>query len=92
MPNFGKPGSGMIMRRGMVVALEPMATVGSPDTLVLDDGWTAVTADGSLSAQYEHSIAVTAEGVRVLTVQNDEGVWEPPGRWTPPDFQDAADV
>jgi methionyl aminopeptidase len=53
---------------------------------LLRDGWTAVTADRKLSAQYEHSLAVTEEGVRVLTVQNEEGKWEPPGRWVPPDY------
>ena len=50
---------------------------------ILDDGWTAVTIDGKLSAQYEHTLAVTKDGVRVLTVQNDEGRWEPPGGWAP---------
>ena len=58
MPNFGKAGSGMIMRRGMVVALEPMATVGSPDTLVLDDDWTVVTKDGKLASHFEHTMAL----------------------------------
>ena len=54
-----------------------------------DDGWTARTVDGALSAQFEHTIEVTADGVRVLTVQNDSGAWEPPGRCTIPGF-DAA--
>ena len=58
MPNYGRPGSGMVMRRGMVVALEPMATIGDPTTAVLDDGWTVVTADGSLSAHFEHTVAL----------------------------------
>ncbi len=58
MPNYGRRGSGMTMRRGMVVALEPMATAGDPATAVLDDGWTVVTADGSLSAHFEHTVAL----------------------------------
>lgn len=62
MPNYGRPGSGMTMRRGMVVALEPMATIGDPATAVLDDGWTVVTADGSLSAHFEHTVALREDG------------------------------
>lgn len=62
MPNYGRRGSGMTMRRGMVVALEPMATIGDPATAVLDDGWTVVTADGSLSAHFEHTVALRESG------------------------------
>ena len=62
MPNHGKPGSGMRMRPGMVLALEPMATVGAPATIVLDDGWTVSTKDGSLSAHFEHTVAIRGEG------------------------------
>ncbi len=58
MPNHGRKGAGMSMLRGMVVALEPMATAGSPATAELDDGWTVVTADGSLSAHFEHTVAL----------------------------------
>jgi methionyl aminopeptidase len=58
IPNHGRSGSGMIMRKGMVVALEPMATQGSPDTRVLDDGWTVCTADGKLAAHFEHTMAL----------------------------------
>ena len=58
VPNYGRPGSGMLMRPGMVVALEPMATVGSPETRVLDDQWTVVTEDGSLAAHFEHTMAL----------------------------------
>ena len=61
MPNYGKRGSGMTLRRGMVLALEPMATAGSPATAVLDDGWTVCTADGSLSAHFEHTVALRDE-------------------------------
>ena len=59
---------------------------GAPEVEIQDDGWTALTADRSLSAQYEHTLEVTDDGVRVLTIQNDEGTWEPPGRWLPPGF------
>ena len=69
MPNYGRPGSGMTMRRGMVVALEPMATVGDPATAVLDDGWTVVTADGSLSAHFEHTVALRKDGPAEILTQ-----------------------
>lgn len=58
MPNYGAPGTGMIMRKGIVVALEPMATIGSPETRELDDGWTVCTKDGTLSAHFEHTMAL----------------------------------
>ncbi|MEE9276831.1 MAG: type I methionyl aminopeptidase [Dehalococcoidia bacterium] len=58
MPNYGRRGSGMLMRKGLVVALEPMATIGNPDTVELDDGWTVVTRDGTLAAHFEHTIAI----------------------------------
>jgi methionyl aminopeptidase len=58
LPNHGRAGAGMVMRKGMVVALEPMATEGHPDTVVLDDGWTVCTADGKLSAHFEHTMAL----------------------------------
>ena len=58
MPNYGKPGTGLVMRKGMVVALEPMATAGSPDTRELADGWTVATRDGSLAAHFEHTMAL----------------------------------
>jgi methionyl aminopeptidase len=67
VPNFGHAGKGMKLRAGMVIAIEPMVNAGKPDVLVLDDGWTAVTADGSMSAHFEHTVAVTATGARVLT-------------------------
>ncbi len=51
----------------MVIAIEPMVNVGTPDVKVLADGWTAVTTDGSMSAHFEHTVAVTAEGARILT-------------------------
>jgi methionyl aminopeptidase len=67
VPNYGVAGRGMKLRAGMVIAIEPMVNAGKPDVLVLDDGWTAVTADGSRSAHFEHSVAVTATGARILT-------------------------
>ena len=67
VPNFGQAGKGMKLRPGMVIAIEPMVNAGKADVTVLGDGWTAVTADGSMSAHFEHSVAVTATGARVLT-------------------------
>lgn len=67
VPNYGHPGRGMKLRSGMVIAIEPMVNVGSPDVRVLRDGWTAVTTDGSMSAHFEHTVAVTDTGARILT-------------------------
>jgi len=67
VPNFGEPGRGRLLREGMVLAIEPMLNLGEPGVLVKDDGWTAVTRDGSLSAHFEHSVAITADGPMVLT-------------------------
>jgi methionyl aminopeptidase len=67
VPNFGEAGRGMKLRAGMVIAIEPMVNAGKPDVQVLRDGWTAVAADGSMSAHFEHTVAVTATGARVLT-------------------------
>lgn len=66
VPNFGKPGKGPRLKAGLVLAVEPMVNVGSPDVRVDADGWTARTRDGSLSAHFEYSIAVTPSGARVL--------------------------
>jgi methionyl aminopeptidase len=57
----------MKLRAGMVIAIEPMVNAGRSDVVVLEDGWTAVAADGSMSAHFEHTVAVTATGSRVLT-------------------------
>ena len=84
VPHFGKPGRGLRLVPGLVFTIEPMINIGTWKMRLLADGWTAVTEDGALSAQYEHTLTVTDDGVRVLTVQNDEGAWEPPGRWYPP--------
>ncbi len=78
--HVGKPRTGVRLRPGMTFTIEPMINQGAPGTKVLTDGWTAVTTDGGLSAQYEHTIAVTADGFEILTMQNGEGLWEPPGR------------
>jgi methionyl aminopeptidase len=67
VPNFGQAGRGMRLKAGMVIAIEPMVNAGRPDVLVLDDGWTAVARDGSMSAHFEPTVAVTATGARVLT-------------------------
>jgi len=67
VPNFGEPGKGRLLREGMVLAIEPMLNLGAPGVLVKEDGWTAVTRDGSLSAHFEHSVAITADGPVVLT-------------------------
>jgi methionyl aminopeptidase len=67
VPNFGEAGQGMKLKVGMVIAIEPMVNAGKPDVQVLSDGWTAVTQDGSLSAHFEHTVAVTAEGATILT-------------------------
>ena len=65
--NYGHPGTGVKLKAGMCLAIEPMLTVGSPDTAELDDGWTIVTADGSLAAHWEHTVALLADGPWVLT-------------------------
>jgi methionyl aminopeptidase len=67
IPNFGEPGRGPVLKQGMVLAIEPMVTMGTWEVRVLDDGWTAVTADGSLAAHFEHTVAVTDAGPDVLT-------------------------
>jgi len=67
VPNFGDPGRGPQLRPGMVLAIEPMTTMGSWEVKILDDGWTAVTKDGSLAAHFEHTVAVTEGEPEVLT-------------------------
>lgn len=72
VPNYGKPGRGLKLSEGWVVAIEPMFNLGTAETRTLDDGWTVVTGDGALSAHWEHTVAVTADGPRVLTARSDE--------------------
>lgn len=67
VPNFGIPGRGVRLKAGMVLAIEPMINAGGWAVKVLEDGWTAVTADGKLSAHFEHTVAITPEGPLVLT-------------------------
>jgi methionyl aminopeptidase len=69
IPNYGPPGRGPELRPGLVLAVEPMVNLGGWETIALDDGWTVVTADGSLSAHFEHTIAVTDDGHEVLTAR-----------------------
>ena len=67
VPNFGPPGRGPRLKAGMVLAIEPMVNIGDADVEILDDGWTVVTADGQLSAHFEHTVAITDEGPQILT-------------------------
>jgi len=67
IPNFGKKGSGEVLKAGMVLAIEPMVCAGDYQLEVLEDGWTAVTKDRSLSAHYENTVVVTEKGCEVLT-------------------------
>lgn len=67
IPNYGKSGKGIKLKAGMVFAIEPMVNAGSHEVRVLEDGWTAVTSDGSLSAHFEHTVAITPNGPEVLT-------------------------
>ena len=67
IPNYGQPGHGPVLKAGMVFAIEPMVNAGGAGVRVLDDNWTAVTADGKLSAHFEHMVAVTQNGPDVLT-------------------------
>ncbi|MFA7586592.1 MAG: type I methionyl aminopeptidase [Novosphingobium sp.] len=70
--NFGKPGTGLKLREGMVFTIEPMINQGTRKVSTESDGWTVVTGDRKLSAQFEHTVAVTEQGVDVLTLRNDE--------------------
>jgi len=75
--HFGEPGQGMVLQEGMFFTIEPMINSGRPDVKILADGWTAVTKDRSLSAQFEHSLAVTADGYEVFT-RSPKGLDKPP--------------
>lgn len=67
VPNYGDAGRGLRLKAGMVLAIEPMINAGKPEVKVLEDGWTAVTVDGSMSAHFEHTVAITNEGPVILT-------------------------
>ncbi len=68
VPNYGPPGKGPKLRSGMVFAIEPMINMGRPETFLLEDGWSVVTADGSLSVHVEHTIAITDNGPEIYTI------------------------
>jgi methionyl aminopeptidase len=69
VPNFGRAGTGPTLKAGMVLAIEPMVNAGGVGVRSLDDGWTVVTDDGSLSAHFEHTVAITDEGPLILTIE-----------------------
>ncbi|HJQ22372.1 MAG TPA: type I methionyl aminopeptidase [Blastocatellia bacterium] len=73
VPNYGKPGTGPVLREGWVLAIEPMVNIGRHDVKVLSDGWTVITLDGRPSAHFEHTVAITAEGPQILTELNGNG-------------------
>jgi len=79
VPNYGIPGTGRRLKAGWCIAIEPMINLGTHETRMLDDGWTVVTADGSISAHFEHSVAITDDGPIILTSRGDD----PPGPWIP---------
>lgn len=68
VPNYGKPGTGPVLREGLVIAIEPMINLGHEDVKVLPDGWTVITMDGRPSAHFEHTVAITSEGPQILTL------------------------
>jgi methionyl aminopeptidase len=67
IPNFGRPGTGPVLKKGMVLAIEPMVNAGGWECQILEDGWTAVTIDGKISAHFEHTVALTDKGAEILT-------------------------
>jgi methionyl aminopeptidase len=82
VPNYGTPGRGPRLAAGMVLAIEPMVNMGKAGVRVLNDGWTAVTRDGQLSAHFEHTVAVTANGPLVLTAPGGAALAGEDGYWT----------
>ena len=68
IPNFGKKGRGIELQKGMILAIEPMVNAGKYKVKILSDGWTVITADGSLSAHFEHSVAITDNGPEILSI------------------------
>lgn len=68
VPNFGQPGRGIRLTPGMTIAIEPMVNAGGSDVKILPDGWTVLTKDGSLSAHFEHTVAITSDGPKIMTV------------------------
>ncbi len=78
IPNFGSPSRGPVLSEGMTLAIEPMINAGSPDIYLADDRWSISTSDGSLSAHFEHTVAIAAEGSRILTVSELPGMPQEP--------------
>ena len=70
VPNYGQAGKGQLLRPGMCIAIEPMLNIGDWHTKILEDQWTVVTEDGSLSAHFEHTIAITEDGPKILTIHS----------------------
>ena len=68
IPNYGSPGRGPKLKPGLVVAIEPILSMGKPDVVVAEDGWTTSTRDGTTVAHFEHTVAITADGPDVLTL------------------------
>jgi methionyl aminopeptidase len=79
VPNYGLPGKGVVLRVGMTIALEPMVLVKTWRTRVMPDEWTVASADGSLTAHFEHSVAITEDGPFILTAADEKSTL-PPGR------------
>ena len=77
VPNYGKLGQGVILKQGLCLAIEPMVTQGVHEVNTLKDGWTVVTADGKLAAHFEHTIALTQEGPRILTLRENDYLEHP---------------
>jgi methionyl aminopeptidase len=75
IPNFGPPGRGPLLKPGMVLAIEPMVNAGTHEVTILEDRWTAVTQDGSLSAHFEHTIVITEKGPEILTRSETGETW-----------------
>ena len=71
VPNYGKPGTGPILKEGMTICIEPMLNYGTADIYILDDGWTIITQDGKPSAHFEHTVLVTKDGYEILTPRLD---------------------
>lgn len=70
VPNYGEPGKGILLRPGMCICIEPMLNMGTEDTRILEDDWTVVTADGAMSAHFEHTLAITKDGPKILTLHD----------------------
>ncbi len=70
--HYGKAGTGLELKEGMTFTIEPMINLGKKETRLLGDGWTAITKDRKLTAQWEHTLAVTADGYEIFTLRNDE--------------------